>query len=88
MTASSRNKSPRVSSKTRAKSCAGLRLLEQSRREEEEKLVALCALAAVGFDDLDQGRGIVLADGVQLAEFIAEAGRQAANRTELTPGSK
>jgi antitoxin ParD1/3/4 len=67
---------------------AGLRLLEQSRREEEEKLVALRALAAVGFDDLDQGRGIVLADGVQLAEFIAEAGRQAANRTELTPGSK
>jgi antitoxin ParD1/3/4 len=59
---------------------AGLRLLEQHSREEQEKLAALRALAAKGFDELDQGRGIVLDGRDQLAEFIGQIGRQAATR--------
>jgi antitoxin ParD1/3/4 len=51
---------------------AGLRLLEQHSREEQEKLAAL---AARGFDELDQGRGIVLDGRDQLAEFIGNIGR-------------
>jgi antitoxin ParD1/3/4 len=59
---------------------AGLRLLEQHGREEQEKLAALRALAAKGFDELDQGRGIVLDGRDQLAEFIGQIGRRAATR--------
>ncbi len=61
---------------------AGLRLLEQHRREEQEKLAALRALAAEGFGELDQGRGIILDGREPLSEFIAAAGRRAANRSE------
>lgn len=57
---------------------AGLRLLEQRRREEQERLAALAALAAEGFDELDQGRGISLEGGERLAEFIGRIGRRAA----------
>jgi antitoxin ParD1/3/4 len=59
---------------------AALRLLEQHGREEQEKLLALRALAAQGFDELDQGRGIVLDGRDQLADFIGHIGRQAATR--------
>jgi antitoxin ParD1/3/4 len=59
---------------------AGLRLLEQHSREEQEKLTALRALAAEGFSELDQGRGIVLDGREHLAEFISQAGLRAANR--------
>ena len=59
---------------------AGLRLLEQHSREEREKLAALRALAGKGFDELDQGRGIVLDGRDELAEFIGHIGRQAATR--------
>lgn len=53
-------------------------MLEQQNREEQEKLTALRALAAVGFDELDQGRGISLDGGEQLAEYIGRLGRRAA----------
>jgi antitoxin ParD1/3/4 len=59
---------------------AGLRLLEQHSHEEQEKLAALRALAAKGFDELDQGQGIVLAGREQLAKFIAQVGRRASAR--------
>jgi antitoxin ParD1/3/4 len=59
---------------------AGLRLLEQHSLEEQEKLAALRALAAKGFDELDQGRGIVLAGRDQLADFIAQVGRRVSAR--------
>lgn len=38
--------------------CAGLRLLEQRTTEEEQKLELLRSLAAKGFDQIDQGKGI------------------------------
>ena len=57
---------------------AGLRLLEQHSREEQEKLSALRALAAQGFEELDQGRGIVLDGRDQLAEYIGRIGRRSA----------
>jgi antitoxin ParD1/3/4 len=57
---------------------AGLRLLEQRSREDQEKLVTLRALAAGAFGELDQGRGIVLEGDDQLAEFISQIGRRAA----------
>ena len=57
---------------------AGLRLLEQRSREEQEKLAALRALAAEGFDELDQGRGIHLDGDERLAEYIGQLGRRAA----------
>jgi antitoxin ParD1/3/4 len=59
---------------------AGLRLLEQHSREEQEKLAALRALAEKGFDELDQGRGVVLEGRDQLAQFIAQVGRRASTR--------
>ena len=57
---------------------AGLRLLEQQAREEEQKLAALRALAAEAFGELDQGQGIALHGEEQLAERIAHIGRRAA----------
>jgi antitoxin ParD1/3/4 len=59
---------------------AGLRLLEQRNREEEEKLALLRSLAAEGFDDLDQGRGTVISGEVQLSKRIAQIGRRAARK--------
>lgn len=59
---------------------AGPRLLEQHSREEQEKLAALRALAAKGFDELDQGRGVVLEGREQLADFIGQVGRRASAR--------
>ncbi len=59
---------------------AGLRLLEQQTRENEQKLSALKALAAEGFTELDQGRGIELDGERQLNAFIARIGRQAVSR--------
>jgi len=57
---------------------AGLRLLEQQAREEEEKLRVLRSLAAEGFDQLDQGAGIELEGPAELARHIARLGRQGA----------
>lgn len=65
-----------------------LRRPEQFRRLEREKLLALRALAVAGFDELDKGRACILNDDVQLAGFVAETGRRAANRQELSPGNK
>ncbi len=66
---------------------AGLHLLEQHTREEQEKLALLRSLATEGFSELDQGRGVALDDETQLAEFIAQIGRRAASKTkERTPG--
>jgi len=55
---------------------AGLRLLEEQAREENEKLTLLRSLATEGFHELDQGQGIVM-DGEQpLTEFIGQIGRR------------
>jgi antitoxin ParD1/3/4 len=57
---------------------AGLRLLEQSTAEEEQKLALLRRLAAEGFQQIDQGQGIDLPSQQRLSARIAKLGRQAA----------
>ena len=61
---------------------AGLRLLERQAREEEQRLAALRRLATEGFDELDQGLGVVLADDEALADYIASIGRRVSERGE------
>jgi antitoxin ParD1/3/4 len=61
---------------------AGLRLLEQHNREEEEKLALLRSLAAEGFDELDQGRGTVIDGERQLRKHIGQIGRRAAQNVK------
>ena len=57
---------------------AALHLLEQQSREEQEKLTLLRTLAAEGFSQLDQGRGIEIKSPKQLANEIAKIGKRAA----------
>jgi antitoxin ParD1/3/4 len=61
---------------------AGLHLLEQHAREEQEKLALLRSLASEGFRELDQGRGIAFDDEKQLAEFVRGVGRRAAAKAK------
>ena len=61
---------------------AGLRLLEQQAREDDEKLALLRSLASEAFEALDRGQGIVLQSEEELAEFIGQAGRRAAAAVE------
>lgn len=58
---------------------AGLRLLEQQKREDREKLKLLQSLAAEAFDQLDQGKGIEIRNETQLASMIRRAGRRVAS---------
>ena len=67
---------------------AGLSLLEQQAREEEEKLAALRSMAAEGFDALDRGEGIALNGEQELADFISAAGRRAAAAVEQLRGRR
>lgn len=57
---------------------AGLRLLEQRTTEEQERLALLRSLAAEGFEQLDQGRGLKFSNQRHLAAHIAKLGRHAA----------
>ena len=57
---------------------AGLRLLEQSSAVSEQKLAMLRRLAKQGFDEIDQGKGIVLTSEKSLKSHIAQLGRRAA----------
>jgi len=61
---------------------AGLHLLEQQAREEQEKLALLRSLAKEGFAELDQGRGISFDDKKDVAEFVRRVGRRAARNTK------
>ena len=61
---------------------AGLHLLEQQNREEEEKLALLRALAAEGFGELDQGRGTTIDGTRQLRKFIGQIGCRAARKVK------
>ena len=61
---------------------AGLRLLEQQAREEDEKLAILRSLAAEAFNELDRGQGILIDGEQQLAELIGQIGRRAASNVE------
>jgi antitoxin ParD1/3/4 len=57
---------------------AGLHLLEQQTREDEQKLALLRALAAEGIEQLDQGRGLAVKDERELANVVAQIGRRVA----------
>jgi len=61
---------------------AGLGLLEQQARKEDEKLAALRSMASEGFGELDRGQGIAIDGEEQLAEFIRETGHRAAEVAE------
>jgi antitoxin ParD1/3/4 len=50
----------------------GLRLLEEQQREREAKLKALRQAAKQGFDEIDQGKGIVLKGKKEISRFIRE----------------
>lgn len=65
---------------------AGLRLLEQTTTEEQEKLSLLRKLAAEGFDQIDQGQGIAISNQQQLASHIAKLGRRAAKSIDRQKG--
>jgi antitoxin ParD1/3/4 len=56
---------------------AGLRLLEQTTTEQQEKLTLLRNLAAQGFEQLDQGEGIELNGEREVAAYLANLGRRA-----------
>lgn len=64
---------------------AGLGLLEQKNREEEQKLALLRSLASEGFRELDQGRGMAFDDEDALQDFIARIGRRAAKGKPRSP---
>ena len=49
-----------------------LRLLEEQEQERETKLKTLRQAAKQGFDEIDQGKGIVLKDKKAIRRFITE----------------
>ncbi len=49
-----------------------LRLLEEQEQERQAKLKALCYAAKQGFDEIDQGKGIVLKGKKAVGRFLAE----------------
>jgi antitoxin ParD1/3/4 len=49
---------------------AGLRLLEQQKHEDREKLKILRSLASEAFDQLDQGQGLEVRSGRQLSSIV------------------
>ena len=67
---------------------AGLRLLEQHSREDEEKLTLLRSLATEGFDGLDQGQGTIVDGERQLRKYIGQIGRRAAGKAKSATRSR
>ena len=55
---------------------AGLRLLEQQTREEQQRLESLRALVAEGIAQLDQGLGIRIEGEQGLSEYIERINRE------------
>ena len=67
---------------------AGLRLLEDQTREEQEKIKLLQSLAAEAFDELDQGKGIEIVGAKNLKAFIGRIGRRASAKDKNTADAK
>jgi len=67
---------------------AGLRLLEQQARENEEKLAAPREVAAKAFEALDQGAAIAIEGEKQPGAFIRSIGLRAAWGSVRCPGGK
>jgi antitoxin ParD1/3/4 len=70
--------------------CACVRLLEQRAEEARQRVALLRGLAAEGFDQIDQGQGIVLSDrrrlGARVAKLGCEAGKFASRRESGSRG--
>jgi antitoxin ParD1/3/4 len=64
---------------------AGLRLLEQQARTDEQKLAVLRKLAADGFRSLDQGEGVSVSSEAGLRKTVARIGRRAAKKGQKQP---
>lgn len=64
----------------------GLRLLEQKNTEQAHQLSVLQKLANQGFEQIDQGQGIALSSGQELADHIASLGQRAAGVAQDTTG--
>ena len=58
-----------------------LRLLEQDEDERQAKLKALRQAAKKGFDEIDQGKGIVLKGKKALKQFITEIEAEVSSRS-------
>ena len=58
-----------------------LRLLEQDEDERQAKLKALRQAATKGFDEIDQGKGIVLKGKKALKQFITEIEAEVSSRS-------
>lgn len=67
---------------------AGLRLLEQESREDEEKLEVLRGLASESFASLDRGEGTSLEGDQELEEFIRGIGRRAGSHSARDDGGE
>ncbi len=61
---------------------AGLRLLEEQTRTDEQKLKLIRKLAAQGFRQLDQGQGLSVSTEGELRSVIGKIGRKAAKLTK------
>ena len=58
-----------------------LRLLEQDEDERQVKLKALRQAATKGFDEIDQGKGIVLKGKKAVKQFITEIEAEVSSRS-------
>jgi antitoxin ParD1/3/4 len=58
-----------------------LRLLEEQEQERAAKLTALRQAAKQGFDEIDQGKGIVLKGRKAIRRFVAEIEDEVKTRT-------
>ena len=58
-----------------------LRLLEQDEDERQAKLKALRQAATKGFDEIDQGKGIVLKGKKAVKQFITEIEAEVSSRS-------
>ena len=58
-----------------------LRLLEEQEQERQAKLKALRQAATKGFDEIDQGKGIVLKSKKAVKQFITEIEAEVSSRS-------
>ena len=63
-----------------------LRLLEEQEQQRTEKLKALRQAAKQGFDEVDQGQGIVLKSKKAIREFIRDIEAEAGTKTVQNGG--
>jgi hypothetical protein len=63
-----------------------IKLAEHFEQEREAKLKALRQAAKLGFDEIDQGKGIVLKGGKAISRFISEIEAKVKTKTGKSGG--